>query len=133
MRPPRRRPDRRDPVRKENRPSPGEPLPAVPVEPVGPPPEVQPPRGCPPELQRNCRLIRESRRSRERTRRQRTFITQQTHALRAHLHAVMGYAGLVLRKTRGCLPDQQVENLNKLLMGAEQLKNAIKQLDEFPY
>ncbi|MCU0578146.1 MAG: hypothetical protein MUF69_01240 [Desulfobacterota bacterium] len=69
----------------------------------------------------------------ELVRRQQAFLSEQTHALRAHLHGLMGYTGLVLRKSRGCLPAQQEENLNKVLRCAEELKSAIDRLEEFPF
>ena len=65
--------------------------------------------------------------------RQQAFLSEQAHALRAHLHGLMGYAGLVLRKSRGCLPVQQEENLNKVLRCAEELKSVIDRLEEFPF
>ena len=65
--------------------------------------------------------------------RQQAFLSRESHELRAHLHGLMGYAGLVLRKTRGCLPDQQEENLNKILRCAEELRGAIDRLEEFPF
>jgi hypothetical protein len=45
----------------------------------------------------------------------------------------MGYAGLVLRKSRGFLPVQQEENLNKILRCAEELRSALDRLEEFPF
>lgn len=66
-------------------------------------------------------------------RRQRAFLSTQTHQIRAQLHAVMGYTELVLRKTRNQLPASQAENLNKLLLSAEGLKAAIEGLAEFPW
>lgn len=115
------------------RPADSESLP--PVDPESPKPSA-PSRTtapCSPELQRSCPLTRELLRHQRRVAHQKSFINEQSHALRAHLHAVMGYAGLVLRQTGDCLPKQQAENLNKLLTGAEALKNAINRLEEFPY
>jgi signal transduction histidine kinase len=66
-------------------------------------------------------------------RHQRTFLSLQTHQIRAQLHAVMGYTELVLRKTRGQLPVPQAENLKKLLLSVEGLKAAIEGLAGFPY
>jgi signal transduction histidine kinase len=66
-------------------------------------------------------------------RKQRAFFSLQTHQIRAQLHAVMGYAELVLRKTRGQLPVSQAENLEKLLLSVEGLKTAIEGLGEFPF
>ncbi|HSO72066.1 MAG TPA: hypothetical protein VLR91_05390 [Thermodesulfobacteriota bacterium] len=65
-------------------------------------------------------------------RQQRAFLSLQTHQIRAQLHAVMGYTELVLRKTKGQLPDPQAENLKKLLQSVEGLKNAIEGLAGFP-
>ena len=64
---------------------------------------------------------------------QRAFLSFQTHQIRAQLHAVMGYAELVLRKTRGQLPDPQAENLKKLLLSVEGLKAAVECLAGFPF
>jgi signal transduction histidine kinase len=64
---------------------------------------------------------------------QRAFLSLQTHQMRAQLHAVMGYAELVLRKTRGQLPVPQAENLKKLLLSVEGLKAAIEGLAGFPF
>jgi hypothetical protein len=66
-------------------------------------------------------------------RQQHAFLSWQTHQIRAQLHAVMGYTGLVLRKTRGLLPAPQAENLNKLLLSVEGLKTAIEGLAGFPF
>ncbi len=65
--------------------------------------------------------------------RQQAFLSDRTHALRAHLHGLMGYAGLVSRKSRGFLPVQQEENLNKILRCAEELRSALDRLEEFPF
>jgi signal transduction histidine kinase len=65
-------------------------------------------------------------------RQQRAFLSLQTHQIRAQLHAVMGYTELVLRKTRGQLPEPQVENLEKLLLSVEGLKAAVDCLAGFP-
>jgi signal transduction histidine kinase len=89
---------------------------------------------CPEEFRRTCPLIREARRrQRILLQRQRAFLSLEAHELRAHLHGLMGYAGLVRRKARGCLPAQQEENLNKILRCAEELRGAIDRLDEFPF
>ena len=64
---------------------------------------------------------------------QRTFLSLQTHKIRAQLHAVMGYTELVLRKTGGQLPVPQTENLKKLLLSVEGLKDAIEGLAGFPF
>lgn len=66
-------------------------------------------------------------------RRQRAFLSTQTHEIRAQLHVVMGYTELVLRKTRNQLPPSQEENLKKLLLSAEGLKAAIESLAKFPW
>jgi hypothetical protein len=65
--------------------------------------------------------------------RQQVFLSDQTHALRAHLHGLMGYAGLVQRKSKGYLPAQQQENLNKILRCAEELRSALDRLEGFPF
>ena len=65
--------------------------------------------------------------------RQRDFLSAQTHQIRAKLHAVMGYTELVLRKNRNQPPLPQEENLKKLLICAEGLKTAIEGLAEFPW
>lgn len=53
--------------------------------------------------------------------------------MRTYLHTLMGYAGLVYRKTKGVLSAQQEENLKKILISAEQLREAIDRLNEFPF
>jgi signal transduction histidine kinase len=89
--------------------------------------------GCPPELRRSCPLRGETARRKKLVRRQQAFLSEQTHALRAHLHGLMGYTALVRRKSRGCLPPQQEENLNKILRCAEELRSALDRLEEFPF
>ncbi len=65
-------------------------------------------------------------------RQQRAFLSLQSHQIRAQLHAVMGYTELVLRKIQGQLPASQAENLKKLLLSVEGLKEAIEGLEGFP-
>jgi hypothetical protein len=89
--------------------------------------------GCAPELRRTCALRRAAARRKKLVLRQQAFLSDRTHALRAHLHGLMGYAGLVSRKSRGFLPVQQEENLNKILRCAEELRSALDRLEEFPF
>jgi signal transduction histidine kinase len=51
--------------------------------------------------------------------------------MRNPLQAIMGYTGLVLRKTREQIPEKQQENLGKVLQSAERLKNIIDRMVAF--
>ncbi len=56
------------------------------------------------------------------------FLASMSHELRTPLNSIMGFTGLVLRKTEGQIPTLQAENLQKVLISSEHLLNLINGL-----
>lgn len=56
------------------------------------------------------------------------FLANVSHELRTPLNAIIGFTRLVLRKTEEQIPQQQRENLQKVLVSAEHLLNLINGL-----
>jgi len=59
---------------------------------------------------------------------QKAFLFQAFHEMKNPLHVLMGYAGLVLRKSGHLLPEKQKENLEKVIRSAERLNETINRL-----
>jgi signal transduction histidine kinase len=59
---------------------------------------------------------------------QKAFLFQAFHEMKNPLHALMGYAGLVLRKSGHLLPEKQKDNLEKVIRSAERLNETINRL-----
>jgi signal transduction histidine kinase len=62
---------------------------------------------------------------------EREFLFQTFHDMRNPLHAIMGYASLVLRKTREQIPKKHQENLEKVIESAERLNGIVDQMVSF--
>ncbi|HMK66147.1 MAG TPA: histidine kinase dimerization/phospho-acceptor domain-containing protein [Thermodesulfobacteriota bacterium] len=58
----------------------------------------------------------------------RDFLFRTFHDMRNPLHAIMGYASLVLRKTREQIPEKHQENLEKVIKSAEQLNEIVDRM-----
>jgi signal transduction histidine kinase len=61
----------------------------------------------------------------------REFLFETFHDMRNPLHAIMGYTSLVLRKTRGQLPEKHQENLEKVIQSAERLREIVDRMVAF--
>jgi signal transduction histidine kinase len=59
---------------------------------------------------------------------EREFLFRTFHDMRNPLHAIMGYASLVLRKTREQIPKKHQENLEKVIESAEQLNDIVDRM-----
>jgi signal transduction histidine kinase len=53
------------------------------------------------------------------------FLANMSHELRTPLNAIIGFTRIVRRKGEGLLPDKQIENLDKVLLSAEDLLGLI--------
>ncbi len=53
------------------------------------------------------------------------FLANMSHELRTPLNAIIGFTRIVRRKGEGTLPDKQLENLDKVLISAENLLELI--------
>ncbi|HSB67370.1 MAG TPA: GAF domain-containing protein, partial [Anaerolineales bacterium] len=53
------------------------------------------------------------------------FLANMSHELRTPLNAIIGFTRIVRRKGEGMLPDKQLENLDKVLISAENLLGLI--------
>src|SRR5690606_14389075 len=53
------------------------------------------------------------------------FLANMSHELRTPLNAIIGFTRIVRRKAEGLLPEKQVENLDKVLLSADQLLELI--------
>ncbi len=53
------------------------------------------------------------------------FLANMSHELRTPLNAIIGFTRIVRRKSEGVLPEKQVENLDKVLLSADQLLELI--------
>jgi signal transduction histidine kinase len=58
----------------------------------------------------------------------REFLFKTFHDMRNPLHAIMGYASLVLRKTRDQIPEKHQENLEKVLQSADRLQELVDRM-----
>lgn len=54
-----------------------------------------------------------------------TFLANMSHELRTPLNAIIGFTRIVRRKGEGLLPEKQIENLDKVLISADNLLNLI--------
>jgi signal transduction histidine kinase len=61
----------------------------------------------------------------------RKFLFATFHEMRNPLHAIMGYTSLVLRKTRDQIPEKHQENLGKIILSAERLKEIVDRMVAF--
>jgi signal transduction histidine kinase len=61
----------------------------------------------------------------------RDFLFRTFHDMRNPLHAIMGYASLVLRKTGEQIPKKHQENLEKVIKSAEQLNQIVDRMISF--
>jgi signal transduction histidine kinase len=68
---------------------------------------------------------------REEDRLTREFLFRTFHDMRNPLHAIMGYTSLVLRKTRDQIPEKHQENLQKVILSAEQLQEIVNRMVAF--
>jgi signal transduction histidine kinase len=59
---------------------------------------------------------------------EREFLFRTFHDMRNPLHSIMGYASLVLRKTREQIPKKHQENLEKVIKSAEQLNSLVDRM-----
>jgi signal transduction histidine kinase len=64
----------------------------------------------------------------EEHRNHREFLFKTFHDMRNPLQAIMGYAALVLRKTREQIPLNHQENLEKVIKSADQLKELVDKM-----
>ena len=62
------------------------------------------------------------------TRAKSQFLANMSHELRTPMNAIIGFSRLVMRRTRGEIPAQQTENLEKILTSAEHLLALINEL-----
>src|SRR5205085_9657451 len=53
------------------------------------------------------------------------FLANMSHELRTPLNAIIGFARLVMRRTKDVLPPKQYENLEKILSSSEHLLSLI--------
>lgn len=53
------------------------------------------------------------------------FLANMSHELRTPLNAIIGFTRIVRRKAEGVLPEKQTENLDKVLVSADNLLNLI--------
>jgi PAS domain S-box-containing protein len=53
------------------------------------------------------------------------FLANMSHELRTPLNAIIGFSRIVRRKAAGALPDKQLDNLDKVLVSADQLLGLI--------
>lgn len=65
---------------------------------------------------------------RDESRLDREFLFTTFHEMRNPLQAIMGYAGLVLRKTRDQIPEKHQENLEKIIQSADRLKELVDRM-----
>ncbi|MCC6297916.1 MAG: GAF domain-containing protein [Anaerolineales bacterium] len=78
------------------------------------------------ETQRLFNEAREARASAEHANQAKSaFLANMSHELRTPLNAIMGFTRIVRRKGEGALPQQQIENLDKVLDSSEHLLHLI--------
>ncbi len=77
----------------------------------------------------NARLYQEAQRSRadaeQANSAKSVFLANMSHELRTPLNAIIGFTRIVRRKGEGVLPEKQLENLDKVLISAENLLGLI--------
>ena len=56
------------------------------------------------------------------------FLSSMTHELRTPLNAIMGYTQIVKRRSEDLLPEQDTENLNKVLIRSKHLLSLINEI-----
>jgi|GEM_PF-3077271 signal transduction histidine kinase len=59
---------------------------------------------------------------------EREFLFRTFHDMRNPLHTILGYTSLVLRKSKEVLPEKQRENLEKVLVSAENLESMLERV-----
>ncbi|MFH0787202.1 MAG: histidine kinase dimerization/phospho-acceptor domain-containing protein [Pseudomonadota bacterium] len=64
----------------------------------------------------------------DKSRLDREFLFKTFHEMRNPLQAIMGYADLVLRKTRDQIPEKHQENLEKVIQSADRLKELVDRM-----
>jgi K+-sensing histidine kinase KdpD len=64
------------------------------------------------------------------TRKERDYLFKAIHDMRTPLQAIMGYSGLILRKAGNDLPEQQRENLERIVLSAQRLTSIVDQMVE---
>ncbi|MBA4393004.1 MAG: hypothetical protein C0407_05580 [Desulfobacca sp.] len=74
------------------------------------------------------RLVEGAGPVKEENRCQREFLFKTFHEMRNPLHAIMGYASLVIRKTRDQIPQKHQENLEKVIQSADRLKELVDKM-----
>ncbi len=77
----------------------------------------------------NAELFQEAQRSRAEAEQannaKSAFLANMSHELRTPLNAIIGFTRIVRRKGEGLLPEKQIENLDKVLISAENLLELI--------
>jgi signal transduction histidine kinase len=77
----------------------------------------------------NAKLFKEAQQSRAEAERANSaksvFLANMSHELRTPLNAIIGFTSIVRRKGEGLLPQKQLENLDKVLISAENLLELI--------
>jgi len=77
----------------------------------------------------NAQLFQEAQRSRadaeQANNAKSAFLANMSHELRTPLNAIIGFTRIVRRKGEGILPERQIENLDKVLVSAENLLGLI--------
>ncbi len=74
------------------------------------------------ELEKHSDMLKESNRELEKaTRLKSEFLANMSHELRTPMNSIIGFTKLVLRKSGESMDDKQKENLQKVLISAEQL------------
>jgi signal transduction histidine kinase len=56
------------------------------------------------------------------------FLANTSHELRTPLNAIIGFSRLVMRRTKGLVPDKQYDNLEKILISGEHLLGLINDI-----
>jgi signal transduction histidine kinase len=78
---------------------------------------------------KNAKLFKEAQKSRAEAERANSaksaFLANMSHELRTPLNAIIGFTRIVRRKGEDLLPEKQLENLNKVLISAENLLELI--------
>ena len=76
----------------------------------------------------NRALSAANRQVQEQTRRKSDFLASMSHELRTPMNAIIGFTGMVLRRTGDILPELQKQNLEKVTHSAHRLLNLINEL-----
>jgi signal transduction histidine kinase len=78
------------------------------------------------ELEKHSVMLKKTNKELEKaTRLKSEFLANMSHELRTPMNSIMGFTNLVLRKSEETLDPKQKENLQKVLMSAEQLLSLI--------